>query len=100
MTQLRIEISVAIQRVDELEAYNEQLLTELNTLQQTEEALAAMWEGAAKDAFRAAFQSDMEQMINFYNAIRSYIIQLRLIIAVYRAYEAANEQLAVTRSYR
>ncbi|MCH5197891.1 MAG: hypothetical protein J1E34_03195 [Oscillospiraceae bacterium] len=87
------------ERVEELENLNEQLLAEIGTLNDNEAALAGMWEGPAKEAFRQAYASDSVQMKNFYNAIRVYIQVLRIILCNYRNTECQNENMARTRTY-
>ena len=87
------------ERADELERLNEQLLVEIETLNDQEAALAAMWEGPAKDAFRQAYHNDSIQMKNFYNAVRVYIQVLLILIEYYARTENMNCDLARSRNY-
>ena len=96
---LYFDLAALKQRADELERLNEQLLSEINTLNDQEAALAGMWEGPAKDAFRQAHHNDSVQMKNFYNAVRVYIAVLNAIMAYYAQIEASNRDLATARSY-
>ena len=99
MTFIYLDLAQLTERANELETLNEQLLTEIGTLNEREAELAGMWEGEAKEAFRRAYASDAIQMKNFYNAIRIYVQQLRFIIECYRRYEAINSELGNSRSY-
>ncbi|MBQ6019659.1 MAG: WXG100 family type VII secretion target [Clostridia bacterium] len=99
MSTLYLDLATLQQRADELETMNERLLSEIATLNDTEAALAGMWEGPAKDAFRTAYHNDSVQMKNFYNAVRVYVQVLRAIIMYYRQVECMNRDIAVTRSY-
>ena len=96
---LYFDLAALKQRAEELERLNEQLLSEINTLNDQEAALAGMWEGPAKDAFRQAYHNDSVQMKNFYNAVRVYIAVLNAIMAYYAQMEASNRDLATVRSY-
>ena len=99
MSLLYLDVAQLTERANELETLNEQFLNEICILNEREEELAGMWEGEAKESFRRAYASDSIQMKNFYNAIRVYVQQLRLIIECYRRYEAFNSELARTRTY-
>ncbi len=99
MALLYLDVAQLTERANELETLNEQLLAEIGVLNEREAELAGMWEGEAKEEFRRAYASDAVQMKNFYNAIRIYIQQLRLIIECYRKYEAFNAALARSRRY-
>ena len=87
------------ERADELERLNEQLLAEIGTLNDQEAALASMWEGPAKEAFRQAYHNDSVQMKNFYNAVRVYIQVLLILIDYYARTESMNCELAHNRTY-
>ena len=99
MTNLYFDLAALRERADELERLNEQLLAEIETLNDQEAALAGMWEGPAKDAFRQAYHNDSVQMKNFYNAVRIYVQVLRMVIEFYAHTECVNRELAATRSY-
>ena len=99
MTIIYFDLAVLSAKADELEGLNERLLGEITTMNETESALAGMWEGPAKESFRQAYERDAVQMKNFYNAIRVYIEILRLLIANYRAIESQNEMLGQQRTY-
>ena len=99
MNNLYFDLVALRQRADELERLNEQLLAEIETLNDQEAALAGMWEGPAKDAFRQAYHNDSVQMKNFYNAVRIYVQVLRLVIEYYARTESSNCELATARAY-
>lgn len=99
MAQFYVDASSLRTKVSELQQLNSSFKNEIGNLQETEQVLAGMWEGSAKDAFRNAFNSDMVQMSNFYNAINTFADRLQEIIAQYEQAESANAQLASTRTY-
>ena len=99
MAALYFDLGTLSAKADELEALNNSFYTEVDNLNSTEEALAGMWEGDAKDAFRNAYRTDSIQMHNFYNAIKAYVQALREIIAYYAQKEAENVQIAQNRTY-
>ena len=99
MAQMYVDSNSLRARASELASINEQFRSEVVNLQDTEEALAGMWEGDAKETFRGAFDSDLVQMSNFYNAIGMYVKQLEEIAAQYERAEAQNVELASTRTY-
>lgn len=83
-----------------LQASNTQLNKMIDQLQQQELNLCSMWEGDAKDEFDKEFRKDIQQMKNFYEAIKNYILKLNEIIKNYDQAEAKNVQIARERKYR
>lgn len=99
MAEFSVTISQLASKADELEQLNQTFDSMVKSLQETEGALSAMWEGEAKKGFHTAFTNDMTQLRNFYNAIVAYINALRLAIQKYIEAENKNVELASTRKY-
>lgn len=99
MAEIFVDVASLKTKIEELNNLNEQFNNQLVSLQETEAALAGMWEGPSKEAFRRAFHNDAVQMKNFYNAIRVYVQQLTIILNSYAKAESTNVELANQRSY-
>ena len=99
MAQMYVDSASLRAKAAELEELNNQFKSEIGGLQDNEQALAGMWEGTAKENFRTAFNNDVVQMNNFYNAIGMYISKLEEIAAKYEQAEQQNAELASTRTY-
>lgn len=99
MAYIYMESSSLSEKVNELDALNERLMTIILNLNDYEANLASMWEGETKDTFHTAYQRDQNQMKSFYNAILAYIIKLCAIIERYRQCEMINTERAFTRTY-
>ena len=100
MAEFNVTINQLTSKADELEQLNQTFDSMIKTLQETEAALGAMWEGEAKKGFHTAFSNDMVQLRNFYNAIIAYINALRQAIAKYIEAENKNVETASTRKYQ
>lgn len=100
MAQITVTTKTLSGKATELQGYNKQLNTQITALQQQEKALCGMWEGDAKEAFDKAFQSDIKQMQNFYEAIGKFVTQLNEIVKNYNAAEAKNVNIASERKYK
>lgn len=99
MAEYSVLVNELKAKSDELEQLNQTLDSMIKSLQETEGALGAMWEGEAKKGFHTAFTNDTTQMRNFYNLIIAYINALRLAIQKYVEAENKNIELASTRKY-
>lgn len=86
-------------KASELKSANGQLKTQIGNLTTEEEALNSMWDGDANTAFHNAFQKDIAQMNNFYNAIEKYCSALEEIAGKYDSTEQSNQSIASTRKY-
>ena len=64
-----------------------------------EGSLNNMWEGDARTTFHNAFTGDVQQMGNFYKAVKIYVDTLLAAAEKYQTTEAANVEIANTRSY-
>ena len=99
MAEIKVTASQLNTKAEELEALNNQFKSTVNSLEETEAALAGMWDGEAKDAFHQAFNSDKTQMTNYYNAIAQYVNVMRQIAAKYAQAEATNVSIGSERKY-
>lgn len=99
MAELSVIIADLRSKADELEGLNQQFLSEVGILEETEGALNGMWEGEARNQFHTAFLNDSTQMHNFYNAVAAYVAALENAITMYQNAESQNVELAVARSY-
>lgn len=84
----------------QLRALNGQFKSQVGSLESQEAALAAMWEGEAKNAFHNAFNRDRRQMDNFYKLIDQYCQALENIAKKYELAERQNVSTAKKRSYK
>ncbi len=99
MTDFSVSVQDLRTKVETLRTLNSEFKARTNDLTDTEASLNGMWEGEAREAFHSAFQSDITQMGNFYNAIEVYAMRLNDIANRYEAAEAANREIAVDRVY-
>lgn len=83
-----------------LKAENSKFKKKVEELIQVENTLNSMWDGEANDAFHKAFQKDVIQMNNLYNAIEKYVTSLEQIAKEYDRAEKANLNTASTRTYK
>ena len=99
MAEIQVTSATLRSKAAELKQLNGQFKSAVEALQQEEQTLSGQWEGEAHDAFHTAFSNDKIQMDNFYNAIENYCTSLLTIAEQYEKAEAANQQVASTRSY-
>ena len=86
-------------KAGELKQMNTRFKQEYEALQNKESSINGMWEGEARNEFHNAFQKDMTQMSNFYNAIAQYVEKLNEIATEYENAEKKNLSTAKTRKY-
>lgn len=84
---------------EEINRLNGQFMNTREELVTAESALKTMWEGAANEAFHAAFTRDTGQMEAFYSEMTRYAQALETIAVKYEEAERRNEQLSSARSY-
>lgn len=99
MAEFMVTSATLNSKAAELESFNNELKAQVDKLATSEEALSGMWEGEAREAFRKAFNDDKVQMLEFYNAIVTYVNALREIAKKYDQAEATNVSTAKTRNY-
>ena len=99
MTDFSVSVQDLRTKVDSLRTLNSEFKSKTDDLSTTEAALNGMWEGEAREAFHRAFDSDITQMSNFYNAIEVYAQRLEEIATRYENAESQNLDIATTRSY-
>lgn len=99
MATTMISSSALVARAQELEDLNNQFKTQVNALEEKEQALKGMYEGDAATEFHNAFSRDKIQMDNFFNCIARYAVVMREIAAKMDQTESENRTIASTRSY-
>lgn len=99
MTDFSVSVQDLRTKVEALRTLNSEFKARTNDLTNTEASLNGMWEGEAREAFHGAFQSDITQMGNFYNAIEVYAMRLNDMANRYEAAEEANLEIATDRVY-
>ncbi|MDE7261697.1 MAG: WXG100 family type VII secretion target [Oscillospiraceae bacterium] len=99
MSYFMVTASQLRAKAEELRQSNEQFKSQVNTLNDQEAHLGAMWEGESKNAFHNAFQRDKAQMDNFFNAIAQYVNALESIAQKYEEAERQNIEIASNRTY-
>ena len=99
MTDFSVSVQDLKAKVEALRTLNSEFKARTNDLTTTEASLNGMWEGEAREAFHSAFQNDITQMGNFYNAIEVYAMRLNDMASRYEAAEAANLEIATERAY-
>ena len=99
MAELKVTAAQLISKAEELQQLNQTFKAKVDALDETEVALAGMWDGDAKEAFHNAFNKDKVQMTNFYNAIAQYVSVMEQIAAKYNEAEVRNVDTASTRNY-
>ena len=100
MALIRVTAAQLKAKADELTNLNNTLKANVRDLEASEQNLATMWEGQAKDAFHQAFHNDKVQMGNFSMLIEKYVSVLLNIAAKYAQAESVNTETASARNYR
>lgn len=77
-------------KATKLQGLNAKFKKQIEDLISAESTLNGMWDGAANDTFHNAFQKDVTQMNNFYNAIEQYATKLNQIAREYEKAEQTN----------
>lgn len=99
MAEFNVTIGELINKADSLNDLNEQFKIKVGDLVDLEGSLNNMWEGDARTTFHNAFTGDVQQMGNFYKAVKIYVDTLQAAAEKYQTTEAANVEIANTRSY-
>ena len=99
MGVIRVSANELKAKANDLTTLNASLKTNVNDLEATEQNLASMWEGEARDAFHQAFNNDKIQMTNFTTLIDKFVQSLLAIAAKYEQAENVNIAIASTRNY-
>ena len=99
MAQTIVNSSTLKSKAQALKNLNNNLKTQITNLTTQESSLNGMWDGDANTAFHNAFQKDVTQMNNFYNAIEKYVTVLLEIANQYDNAEQSNQNIASTRKY-
>lgn len=97
---IQVTTATLTNKANELKSLNSRFKTQVENLKSAENALNSMWDGESNDAFHKAFNQDVIQMNNFYNAIEKYVTSLNEIVKQYEKAEKANLSTATTRKYK
>ena len=97
MATIRVTPTILRNKADELRELNEKFKGEVNGLTESENRLANMWEGEARNAFHAEYQKDAEKFNTFYTGINQYIERLIGAADAYDRAESENLSVAQTR---
>ncbi len=98
--QIQVTTTQIKNKANELKSLNSRFKNQINSLRSSESSLNSMWDGEANDAFHKAFNNDMTQLTNFYNAIEQYVQKLNQIAQAYDKAEKTNVSTANTRKYK
>ncbi|WP_031547564.1 WXG100 family type VII secretion target [Oribacterium sp. FC2011] len=97
MSMFRVNTSTLKSQAEQLRTLNESFKTQVENLNDKENALSGMWEGEARNAFHNAFQQDKSQFDVFYQGINTFISTLETDAGEYDKAEAQNLSTAQTR---
>ena len=100
MSEMVINSSTIKAQAENLSNLNVQFQSQVNELKNIESTLNSSWDGEARVTFHNAFQSDVDQMDNFFKVISQYVATLMNIAARYEQAENKNIDIASTRTYR
>ena len=98
--QIQVTTTTLKNKASELKNLNSRFKNQISSLKSSESNLNRMWDGEANDAFHKAFNNDMIQLTNFYNAIEQYVAKLNEIAQAYDKAERTNVNTANTRKYK
>ncbi len=99
MATIRVSANELRVRAEQLHSENASLSSKIEEFEAAAQALAAQWEGEARDAFVNACNMDKEQMDNFSAVIEAFYQALLEIAKKYEEAEDANLNIATSRSY-
>ena len=99
MALIRVTAEELKNRAEMLNQANAGLKAKVGEFEAASQALAAQWEGEARDAFVNAYTQDKAQMDNFSTVIDDFYQKLLYIAQNYDAAERKNVDIATTRNY-
>ena len=99
MALIRVTAEELKNRAEMLNQANAGLKAKVGEFEAASQALAAQWEGEARDAFVNAYTQDKTQMDNFSTVIDDFYQKLLYIAQNYDAAERKNVDIATTRNY-
>lgn len=100
MSEMRVTFKELRNKAAELRQLNNRFKKVVEEMVSNEQSLVNMWDGAAKDEFHKAFNSDKSQMDLFYANIETYCQALENSADEYEQAEQKNTATASSRSYR
>ncbi len=99
MAQIKVSANELKARAEQLNEMNNTLKAKVDDFRTSADALAAQWEGEARDAFVNACNQDQEQMNTFIQVIQEFYQRLLFMAQNYEATERKNVEIATTRTY-
>lgn len=99
MGLIRVSVAELRQRAEMINEANNSVKAKVADFDSSCQALAAQWEGEARDAFVNAYTQDLEQMNNFISVMDGYYHALMTVADNYEKAEARNTGIANSRTY-
>ena len=99
MALIRVSANELRARAEQLNEMNNTLKAKIEEFSASSDALAAQWEGEARDAFANACTQDKAQMDNFVQVIQQFYQALIAMAQAYENAESKNLEIASTRTY-
>ena len=98
MAEIKVTPAVLRQKSEELQTGVKNLAQKMNELQERENSLSGMWQGAAKDSFHNAFMTSYNECQPFFQELQRFIVKLdetakQYEMAEARATEAAQKRM-------
>ncbi len=99
MATIRVSANELRVRAEQLHEENADLKNKIDEFNEVADALAAQWEGEARDAFINACNMDRSQMDNFSAVIDAFYQTLLDMAKKYEEAEDVNVNIATSRAY-
>ena len=99
MALIRVSANELRARAEQLNEMNNTLKAKIEEFSASSDALAAQWEGEARDAFANACTQDKAQMDNFVQVIQQFYQALIAMAQAYENAESKNLEIASNRTY-
>ena len=99
MALIRVTAEELKNRAEMLNQQNTGLKAKVEEFEAASQALAAQWEGEARDAFVNAYTQDKSQMDNFIRVLDEFYQALLRVCQNYSDAETKNIETATTRNY-
>lgn len=100
MAEIKVISGELRAKAAELRQTNSQFKKAVEDMTSSEQQLMGMWDGEAKDTFHQAYNSDVQQMNTFYQAIEQYCQTLEQAATQYENTEKKNQNIASSRTYK
>lgn len=97
-SEIKVTSATLRNKKETLKGHNDKLKNMVNELVSIHRNLDSQWDGPANDQFRTNFNQDKRLFDAFTSLIDQYITNLNNDIELYETKEAANKNIAATRS--